>query len=52
METINRGQLEIDLEDSLYEIFVGGHVCLIGKAGYIDWLIGGGCLCDDNKVNK
>ena len=52
METIlNREDLHRDLEDTLYEIIVGGHICLIGKAGYIDWMCGGDMLCMSSENN-
>lgn len=45
MEKLSREQLEIDLDDGLFEIVVGGHICLIGKVGYIDWILGSECFC-------
>ncbi len=40
-----REELERGLVDGLYEIVVGGHICLIGKEGYIDYILGSKGLC-------
>ncbi len=48
---LSRVDLESTLEDTLYEIIVGGHICLIGKAGYIDWMCGGDMLCMSAENN-
>lgn len=57
MENKTREELERDLVDGLFEIVIGGHICLIGKKGYIDYLCGDKGLCssaesDEENITK
>lgn len=41
-----RKELEDILPETLYEIKVGGHIHLVGKKAYIDYLMEEDRLCD------
>lgn len=48
-----REELENNTPDGLYEIIVGGRPCLIGRAGYIDYMLKEFSICEviNNNLN-